>query len=334
MDFRFNLHCHSNHSDGQFTVTEWLEQGRVLADERSAITDNLPAFTIALTDHDCIAGCEEIVKTLIKNPQKYQNLRIVLGAELGAVWKDESCQRVPLEYELIWYSLNPFDKKITDFLSVHHFQRVNVAKEIVKKLSSRFPQAGLSYHEACQVQPLLFKNQGLGFYNRIYTYAVSKIQDESQNSEIYDICRTFNNPFEVKEKFNPYQNTDDIFHLMRSSGFGFIGIAHPQKINTAKFIKPEFEQQCYAENKNPAYELVYKWLNMLRSKGLKAMDINYQFNNDDLIRAQNMILNKEIIDNNFPAYHWLKLFVDYADKYGILSAGGYDSHGKNLRARH
>lgn len=332
-EFRFNLHTHSSYSDGSLEVADWLEKARCLADERSEINDKLPAFTVALTDHDCVDGAKKIVKILVAQPEKYRNLRVVLGAELGAVWKDESVQKIPFEYELIWFALNPFDKKIGDFLDEHHNKRVNAAKEVVRILAEKFPEADLNYEDACKMKPLLAKNQGLGFYNRINSYVTSKITDESKYVEIYDVCRMFNNPFAVEEKFNPFQDTDDIFQALRESSFGFLGIAHPQKINTAKFIKPEFEQQCYNEAKNPAYELVYKWLNMLRSRGLKAMDINYQFNDDDMIKAQKMLLGEEAIDENFGTYHWLKLFADYADKYGILSSGGYDSHGNDLRAK-
>lgn len=332
-EFRFNLHTHSTYSDGSLSVREWLDNANKIADERVKIKDNLPAFTIALTDHDCIDGTKEIVKILVSQPEKYRNLRVVLGAELGAVWKDESVQRIPFEYELIWFALNPFDKKISDFLTEHHKSRVNAVKEVIRILADKFPEAGLNYEDACIMKPLLGKNQGLGFYNRVNSYVISKIQDESKYAEIYDTCRKFNELFVVEEKFDPFQSTDDIFRLLRETGFGFLGIAHPQKINTSKFIKPEFEQQNYNNGKNPAYELIYKWLNMLRSKGLKAMDINYQFNDDDMIRAQRMLLNEEAIDENFVTYQWLKLFKDYADKYGILASGGYDTHGKDLRTR-
>ena len=332
-DFRFNLHTHTNFSDGSLCVNEWLENACKIADERSEDKGCLPPFTVALTDHDCIDGAKEAVRILVTNPEKYKNLRVVLGVELGAVWKDESVQKIPLEYELIWFSLNPFDKKIDDFLTDHHNKRLNAAKEIIRVLANKFPEAGLNYEEACEVQPLLRENLGLGFYNRINFYATYKIKNDNCNAKIYDICKMFNNPFVVEETYDPYQDTNDIFCLLRDSGFGFLGIAHPQKINTSKFIKPEFEKQCSSENKNPAYELIYKWLNMLRSKGLRAMEINYQFNDDDMISAQKMMFGEKEINNDFATYHWLKLFADYADKYGILASGGYDTHGKNLRAR-
>ena len=333
-EFRFNLHTHSVYSDGSLIISEWLEAGKNLADQRAQINDDLPPFTVALTDHDCVDGNKEIVKLLIKDPEKYQNLRVVLGAELGAVWKDESCQKIPLEYELIWFALNPFDKQISDFLSDHQQKRFRAAQEVIRILADKYAGCGIDYQEACKVQPLLKKNQGLGFSNRLNSYAASKINDECQNANIYEICKKFNNDFAPDEQFDPYQTTDDIFALVRESGFGFLGIAHPQKLNAIKFISSGLIDQCQSEGQNPAFELVYKWLNMLRGKGLRAMDINYQFDNDDLIEAQKMLLGEEPTDETFGTYQWLKLFVDYADKYGILSSGGYDSHGKDIRARH
>lgn len=332
-EFRFNLHTHTNFSDGKLSVVQLLENARKLADERTKDKSLFPAFTVALTDHDCIDGSKEIIKILVKEPEKHQNLRVVLGAELGAVWKDKRVQKIPLEYELIWFALNPFDIKIEKFLVEHRNKRINAAKEIIRILANKFPEAGLNYDEACEAQPLLRDNFGLGYYNRINLYVTSKISDENYYSEIYDICRMFNNQFDVEEKYNHHQDSNDIFQLLKESGFGFLGIAHPQKLNASKFIKPEFEHQCYSEGKNPAYELVYKWLNMLRTKGLRSMDINYQFNDDEMISAQKMLYGEKEVDNNLATYHWLKLFADYADKYGILASGGYDTHGIDLRAR-
>lgn len=331
-DFRFNLHTHSKYSDGAMNIDEWLNNAAILANERANIRDDLPPFTVALTDHDCIDGNLEVLKLLIKNPDKYKNLRVVLGCELGAVWMNSNVQRVPLEFELIWFGLNPFDKNITDFLLLHHKKRVAATKGIINKLNLRFPDADFSYEEACKKQPLLYKNQGLGFYNRVYTYAVDKLANEVLNGEVYSICRMYNDTFGGNDKY-PGQKIDDIFNLVRCNHFGFLGIAHPQKLNASKFINDEFANKCNQEGKNAAFELVMIWLDMLRRKGLKAMDINYQFDNGELLRAQQMLEKKITIDNNFAAYHWIKLFAEYAEKYAILCSGGYDSHNKDFRTR-
>ena len=63
-DFRFNLHTHTNFSDGSLCVNEWLENACKIADERSEDKGCLPPFTVALTDHDCIDGAKEAVRIL------------------------------------------------------------------------------------------------------------------------------------------------------------------------------------------------------------------------------------------------------------------------------
>ena len=72
-DFRVSLHTHSNFSDGKATIEEFLESARKYADKVAKLNknDGLPPFTLALTDHDGVKGCQEIIKIIAKNPEKY-----------------------------------------------------------------------------------------------------------------------------------------------------------------------------------------------------------------------------------------------------------------------
>ncbi len=135
------------------------------------------------------------------------------------------------------------------------------------------------------------------------------------------------------ENVNPYQDTDDIFALFQKSGFGFLGIAHPQKINVGKFLKPEFVTDCQNRGLDAGYELMYQLMMALKSKGLRALEINYQFDYPDMQYAQKMLLGQVAVDENNGSYHWIKFIADFATQYGLLKTGGYDTHKTKITAR-
>lgn len=329
LNFRFNLHTHTHYSDGKFDVKELLDQAEDFAKKRSAISDDLPPFTLAITDHDCIEADREALKIIIQHPKKYSHLRVVLGAELSAVWKDKNLHRVPFEYELLYYGLNPFDEKIETYLKQKQQQRKKIADLIFKELNKKYPSITFLPEEAYKEEPLLEKNLGLGFAGRIYRYAITKIQDEN----LYALTHQFHHSFDTDSPLDPYQETGDIFDLWHNSGFGFIGIAHPQKVNVGKFLNKDFSATCEREGKDAGYELLKAFLDMLKGRGLRALEINYQFDNENLQRAERMILGEEPVDENDGTYHWLRFFVQYADKYGLLKAGGYDTHKTKITGR-
>ncbi len=333
LDFRFNLHLHTHYSDGAMTVPELLEQAKQLADARAFINDNLPPFVLAITDHDCIEGAQEAVHIISKAPEKYKNLRLVLGSELGAVWKAPQMQSIPMEYELLAYGLNPFDKDLNSFLALHQERRVNAAIQLITLLQEAYPSVHISYKDACQFEPLLAKNQGLGFAGRIYRYAASKLDNAMENHNLYQLTHQFNHSFMPPENVDPYQDTDDIFALFQKSGFGFLGIAHPQKINVGKFLKPEFITDCQNRGLDAGYELMYQLMMALKSKGLRALEINYQFDYPDMQYAQKMLLGQVAVDENNGSYHWIKFIADFATQYGLLKTGGYDTHKTKITAR-
>ena len=329
LNFRFNLHMHTHYSDGQFDVKDLLDEGETFAKERSSLADDLPPFVLAITDHDCVDSCKEALKIIIQNPKKYTHLRVVLGAELSAVWKDKTLHRIPFEYEMLYYGLDPFDEKINTYLKQNQQQRRKIADLLFEILSRTYPQTSFSFAEALLQEPFLEKNLGLGFAGRIYRYAATKVQDEN----LYALTHQFHHSFDVEPSLDPYQETEDIFNLWHNSGFGFLGIAHPQKVNVGKFLNKDFSTACEKEGKDAGYELLKAFLDMLKNRGLRALEINYQFDNENLQRAERMILGEEPTDENDGTYRWLKFFVQYADKYGLLKAGGYDTHKTKITGR-
>ncbi len=74
MHEKYDLHCHSNVSDGVLTPTEL-----VMRAGKQGVT------TLALTDHDTTAGYHEA-----KTAANAANIRLVSGIELSTSWQDKS----------------------------------------------------------------------------------------------------------------------------------------------------------------------------------------------------------------------------------------------------
>src|SRR5574344_804356 len=76
-DFRVTLHNHTFFSDGRMSPTEFIEMAVNYANKVAKIHKNeeIPPFTIALTDHDEVRGSIEVLKLISQNSQKFENLR-------------------------------------------------------------------------------------------------------------------------------------------------------------------------------------------------------------------------------------------------------------------
>lgn len=79
-----NMHIHSVYSDGQLTVQEILDQAVEYADKRLEKNGMKKPFYLAITDHNTAEGNKEALEIIYNNPKKYQNIRLVLGAEISA----------------------------------------------------------------------------------------------------------------------------------------------------------------------------------------------------------------------------------------------------------
>lgn len=125
-----NLHIHTTHSDGKLTIPELLEQAKNYADNRVSKFGEKNPFYIAITDHDNFQGCKEAFNIIYKNPEKYKNLRIILGVEHSLIADYPENLNGPVMLHMISYNINPFDKKFNDFFnksSAEHGEYINNA---------------------------------------------------------------------------------------------------------------------------------------------------------------------------------------------------------------
>lgn len=117
--FRANLHMHTLQSDGQASVEHRLDSAQKYAEEN--IKDGY--MYIAITDHNTILGAKDVVKILQKHPNKYKNVKVVLGMEVFTGFKTKYYNE-PIEIHVLCWCLNPYDK----FLNKEFFKAKDANK--------------------------------------------------------------------------------------------------------------------------------------------------------------------------------------------------------------
>ena len=123
--FGGSFHIHTVHSDGILSVQELLDQAVEYAD-KYAQKNNSP-FTIGITDHNTINGCKEAVEIIAQNPEKYKNLRVILGAEISTKEVEHAYYKFkkPEKYHVLSQCINPFDEKVISFFESLNEGRTN-----------------------------------------------------------------------------------------------------------------------------------------------------------------------------------------------------------------
>ncbi|MGO1470499.1 MAG: PHP domain-containing protein [Tissierella sp.] len=109
---KFDLHVHTNYSDGKFTPNKVID----LSIER-----NLNG--IAITDHDTVDGIEEA----IEYSKQYKNFKIIPGIELGCLYNGE-------EVHILGYFINYKSKEILNATRLLKSNRIQRGKKIIEKL--------------------------------------------------------------------------------------------------------------------------------------------------------------------------------------------------------
>ena len=164
-EFCANLHIHTNYSDGQLSIKDFLNQARCLADENYQKTRSVNPLLLAVTDHDCIDGVKEILLEVAKNPILYKNLRLVLGVELSTITNQFRNLKRPLLIHTHMFCINPFDKKLNEFIDEKRDLKLKLAKETVVKLNIELKNVlekygiNLTLEEASLIHELVTKGQ-------------------------------------------------------------------------------------------------------------------------------------------------------------------------------
>lgn len=164
-DFKANLHIHTTYSDGLMTVDDFLDSAVELANKNFSLKQDDMPLIVAITDHDCISGAKEVVFKIIQNPERYKNVRIVLGVELSTITNKFKNLKKPLLIHTHMFCINPFDKDLNDFIDYKIKLKKQLAIETMEKLNielneilKRFNLI-LSLEEVATIHELILKGQ-------------------------------------------------------------------------------------------------------------------------------------------------------------------------------
>lgn len=157
--FQGNFHIHTTNSDGVMSIEEFLDLGAKYADKFVHKNKNKKVY-LAITDHDTVNGDIEALKIIIKNPQKYKNLRIILGVEMSSAFSSPYMSKTR-DAHLLHYCLNPFDHPVTELnqerlnlLYIDINEALNGAREKYSKINGEY-NITYSLEEIIKMRPQL-----------------------------------------------------------------------------------------------------------------------------------------------------------------------------------
>ena len=128
-----NLHTHSSISDGKLSPEEWVQNAFCWKQK-----NHLMQYVIALTDHDSIGGLIRVLRYVVRNHSKLKGLRIVLGCELSTSFEDEQLRR-PLDFEILHYGVNPFDRQYVQLLKQQADRRHQQLPQLFDQMHQKYP---------------------------------------------------------------------------------------------------------------------------------------------------------------------------------------------------
>lgn len=179
---RANLHMHTTASDGFMSVQEILDKAAAYAD---SVAESHPEFsktpfTIGITDHDTTESCSQAIEIISANPEKYKNLRVILGVEMTS-FNNIATDIVsyPSNNHTLIYGINPNEEVFKKFIAKTKAKKEKVASKMFAHANKLYKeifnekQNEFSLLEAQMLFDPLDKNI-LGTYNYAKSYIFAK----------------------------------------------------------------------------------------------------------------------------------------------------------------
>lgn len=206
----FDLHLHTNYSDGLFTPEEVVDL---------AIKRNLNG--IAITDHDTVDGIEPAIEY---NKKLGQKLHIIPGIEFGSTYLNE-------DVHILGYFIDYKSKELLDIIKELKDNRFNRGLEIINKLK----EAGFNI-ELSDVKPLA----KTGLVSRSHIAQVLKNKGYVNSvEEAFNMYLNRGQVGYVEKKSLSVVDTINLIHKLE----GIAILAHPGLIKNKEII-----QYCIDKN--------------------------------------------------------------------------------------
>lgn len=300
-NFRITLHGHSDFSDGRMTPVQFIDQAAKYGDKlaKKWSNDVLPPFLIALTDHDEICGCSEILKIISQKPNKFKNLKFVVGSEIGSAIGDNY-------FDLTALAFNPFDTELNNFITSLKDKRTITVNELIAKVNA----LDNSNYTIDDLKKIGFKGKKT-LQNRsglIYVEDSKNILRQFYR-EKYGPDNEFESQIESIYKENNYMNMDipsaeEVIKIVKNAG-GFLSWTHPVR----SFSK--IDDLNWHED----------FLINLVKLGVEGVEANHQYTYGQYSKIKNISGKNE-------------LYRRIAKKHDLFLSGGTDSHEENIFAHH
>lgn len=317
--FKINLHIHTKASDGIMTARELLDNAL-----EYCLSNQLEQVVVAVTDHDALDSARDILHILAEESEKYRPVRVVLGCELSAAYFDEDL-RLPVDFELLYYGLNPFDGELKLLLEKIREDRRRSLAPVMQQLAVKYPEIAFVSEEVLQNHLNLAKGLGCNFPYEVYNYACQKVNDPAQNDFLKDYIFGMDKLDNANYAIRFQQPVSEIFRTVKSCGCGFLSLAHPPRILLDRRLSESFIRTGLGD---PGRQFIRKLLEYLSNEGLEAIELYYGNFKGGLKTAF-----EEVVFDRPPtvdAYGWVKNFVDFARSRGLLFTGGNDTHNTIL----
>lgn len=304
--FMANNHTHTVFSDGKSEYWEILDE----AQARGAEGNN---FLLTITDHDTLSTPREAVKHIAQNPEKYKNVRFILGIEPTLKYTNSKILKMPIPFDAIGYCINPFDKTTIDFFEGTIDKNRQYARDIIQKVNERWG-VNEKLENAYGFHPLIKTGGSTGFLKYVKKYLQETLMEKGKG----------NVSEELTEMFKPYyanQNgratiatpeVKDAINAIKRSGYGEIGLAHPAITE----INPENNRTLDLTsgiNLQDGIKYNDALAEFIKTSGLNIAERHYQYST-----------------GQFKRYPQFEEIVNVAnktcDEQGILATGGTDSH--------
>ena len=305
---RINLHTHSNASDGQLSPVRWVENACGWMRKK-----HLAEYIIALTDHDTIDGLIPVLKYVVKNHDKLKGLRIVLGCELSVSFENDMLRR-PVDFEILHYGINPFDKNYVQLLKKQAQNRHAQLPKLFREMGQKYPQLQMNlkaFHSSCFYGANMQKGLGVNWLYDTMAYFKSIMPKGCDARMIFDEMTAFG--FE-KEKRGLWYPAEKMLEVIGKHG-GFASMAHPYRL--------QLEQKL---NGNVT-AFISCFFKSLSQKGLMATELYY-----GQLKQMQPAFDK-IMNGGQPAgdtERWIQLIQKTSRKFFPFATGGSDNHDAYL----
>lgn len=296
--FKADLHSYSNYSAGNGLVKNLLEDAAEYADFLYKKTKQ--KFIFALTDQDTLEGVKEALEIIGANPNRYKNLQFVPAMKVSFVHPTPKSSNPCEASELLVYGIDPYSKKINDFLNNTKEKRTQMINNFINDATKTCPLTEFSFKEFSNFYDYEKFGNLANIHWRVNHYVQTKhaitnlaarthedpnflyqkIMQENKGASVGQLQSLGKLPYDIKEspelhsllkKYEPHIENNKISAQSENSFDEVIDAFQNEKNVFMAFAHPAFLDNLV---KNPYEELQYF---IKHSKGLiKASESFYQ----------------------------------------------------------